>query len=112
MFRVTKSAVEIEGQMLPAGARLVAWVGAANHDESTFPEAESFDIQRALNRHLAFGNGIHYCLGAPLARLEAKIALGAMLERFKTFELAHGAALERQPSLIVYGLKGMPIKFS
>ena len=112
MFRVTKIETELQGQILPPGSRMVAWIGAANRDEATFPQAETFDIERALNRHLAFGNGIHYCLGAPLARLEAKIALGAMLERFNSFQVASEAVLERQPSLIVLGLKDLPITFS
>jgi cytochrome P450 len=112
MFRVTTTETELQEQVLPVGSRFVAWIGAANRDEATFPQAETFDIERALNRHLAFGNGIHYCLGAPLARLEAKIALGAMLERFDSFQVASGAVLERQPSLIVYGLKNLPITFT
>jgi cytochrome P450 len=112
MFRVAKTEVALHGQTIPAGAPVMAWIGAANHDESQFPEPEVFDIQRTPNRHLAFGQGIHYCLGAPLARLEAKIALGAMLERFRTFRLVEEARLERQPSLIIYGLQHLPIVFS
>ena len=73
---------------------------------------EQFDLTRTSNKHIAFGNGIHYCLGAPLARLEAKITLAAMLERFHTFSLAPAAIIERQPSLIVYGLGCLPITFS
>ncbi len=111
MFRVAKEDTEIAGQTVPAGGRLVAWIGSANHDEAQFPEAEKFDVARTANRHLAFGQGIHYCLGAPLARLEARIALGAMLERFSSISLAQGAALERLPSLLVYGLKRLPVDF-
>ncbi len=71
-----------------------------------------FDIDRSPNRHLAFGQGIHYCLGAPLARLEARIALGAMLERFQTVARASDEPLERLPSLIVFGVKHLPVTFT
>jgi len=112
MFRVAKSETSIAGLTIPEGASLVAWIGSANHDETQFASPETFDIDRSPNRHVAFGHGIHYCLGAPLARLEARIALGAMLERFQTVTRVPGEPLERLPSLIVYGLKHLPITFS
>ena len=112
MFRVAKPGARLGSTELPEGARLVAWIGAANHDEDQFPKAEAFQIDRSPNRHLAFGQGIHFCLGAPLARLEAKIALTEMLERMRTVELMPGANLERVPSTLVYGLKHLPIHAS
>ncbi len=112
MFRVATTDVNLSGQIVPAGARMVAWLGSANHDDAQFPDAERFDIDRAPNKHLAFGHGIHYCLGAPLARLEAKIALGGMLERFRTVARVPGVELERLPSLIVYGVRSLPIIFT
>jgi len=111
MFRVTTRKVELHGQVIPAGAPVVAWIGSANHDEGQFPEPEQFNTSRSPNRHIAFGQGIHFCLGAPLARLEAKIALAAMVERFKSFALEPGAEVHRQPSLIVYGVDCLPISF-
>lgn len=111
MFRVAKEDVEIAGQRIPKGSRLVAWIGSANHDEAQFPDAEVFDPARNPNRHLAFGQGIHYCLGAPLARLEARIALTEMVERFHGFSVVPGADVRRMPSTLVYGLKSIPIEF-
>jgi cytochrome P450 len=112
MFRMTTASVELSGQTLPAGAWVVAWIGSANHDEAQFTEPERFELGRSPNRHLGFGQGIHYCLGAPLARLEAKIALTAMLQRFRMVERIAEAPLERLPSMIVYGLRSLPIRFS
>ena len=97
---------------IPASQQLVAWIGSANHDENQFPDAEKFDIERKPNKHLAFGHGIHYCLGAPLARLEASIALRSMLERFSSIQLAPGAELQRIPSILIYGLRSLPITFT
>jgi cytochrome P450 len=111
MFRVTQEDVEIDGSTIPGDSPVVVWIGSANHDESQFPEAENFDIRREPNRHLAFGKGIHYCLGAPLARLEAEITFRALLERLGEFKLAPQAGLERQPSMIVFGVKSLPIQF-
>ena len=81
MFRATIKDTELGGKKIPAGEFISAWIGSANRDEEQFPNAGQFDIRRSPNRHVAFGHGIHFCLGAPLARLEAKIALGIMLER-------------------------------
>ncbi len=111
MVRHSTRDITLEGKTIPANSSVIAWIGSANHDERQFPNPEQFDIERAPNRHLAFGHGIHYCLGAPLARLEAKIALGAMLERFESVSRVPGIVLERQPSLIVYGAKRVPIRF-
>lgn len=112
MFRVTTGEAELAGETIPARSPVVAWIGSANHDEDQFSEPEKFDIDRNPNRNLAFGHGIHYCLGAPLARLEAKIAFEAMLERFQTVERLPEVQLERLPSIIVYGLRSLPIGFS
>ena len=109
MFRTTNGEVKMDHQTIPARAQVVAWIGSANRDPAQFASADRLDIERSPNRHLAFGNGIHYCLGAPLARLEAKIALAALLKRIKSFSLAVEARLERHPSLIVYGLRNLPI---
>jgi cytochrome P450 len=112
MFRVTKEAATLAGTTIPANQPLVAWIGSANHDEDQFPEPDKFDIDRKPNKHLAFGHGIHYCLGAPLARLEASIALRGMLERFSSIQLAPGAKLERIPSILIYGLRCLPVTFT
>jgi cytochrome P450 len=68
---------------IPAGAVVVTWLAAANRDERVFAEPDRFDLHRTPNPHLGFGHGLHFCLGAPLARLEARIALGVLLERYR-----------------------------
>ncbi len=84
--RLTKSA-HIHDQEIPEGADLILIYGAANRDERHFERAETFDIGRPLQRHLAFGEGIHFCLGAPLARLEARLAIPAFLRAFSAYEI-------------------------
>ncbi len=111
MFRQAVADVELSGQRLHPGQWVVAQIGSANRDEAQFPDPDRFDMRRSPNRHLAFGHGIHFCLGAPLARLEAKIALTLLLERFREIRLDHDAALEAIGSSIVFGVKHLPIAF-
>ncbi|MEM7534565.1 MAG: cytochrome P450 [Chloroflexota bacterium] len=80
--------LEIAGIEIPKGTLVMPLIGSANRDESVFDNADTFDITRTPNRHLGFGNGIHYCLGAPLARLEGKIALNTIINRYPNLRLA------------------------
>ncbi len=111
MFRVTTQDTRIGDKDIPSGSGVMAWIGSADRDEAQFPNAETFDIHRAPNRHLAFGYGIHFCLGAPLARLESKIALGIMLERFASIRRDRDLELESVSAFILHGLKSLPIEF-
>lgn len=111
MYRIAVADTTLGGVRIPAGAPLVAWIGSANRDERQFQRAAEFDIDRDQLRHLAFGHGIHFCLGAPLARLEARTALQAILSRLPGLALVPGADLERMDSTIVYGLKSLPVSW-
>ncbi|MDR7082712.1 cytochrome P450 [Arthrobacter ginsengisoli] len=108
MYRVAVADTTLSDVQIPAGAPLVAWIGSANRDERQFQRPARFDIDREQIRHLAFGHGIHFCLGAPLARLEARIALEAVLSGLPGLTLAPGSRLERMDSTIVYGLRTLP----
>ncbi len=88
MPRATARDVEMHGRVIPAGKLVLPVIGSANRDPRQFPDAGRFDIGRDPNPHIAFGHGIHACLGAPLARLEARIALADFLARVSEFELA------------------------
>ena len=109
MFRVATQDTRVGDKDIPAGAGVAAWIGSANRDEEQFPNAATFDIHRSPNRHLAFGYGIHFCLGAPLARLESKVALGILLERFPNMRRNRDVALEPVTSFVLYGLKNLPV---
>jgi cytochrome P450 len=109
MFRVTTQDTRIGDKDLPAGSGVSAWIGSANRDEEQFPDAATFDIHRSPNRHLAFGHGIHFCLGAPLARLESKVALGILLERFPNMRRDRDVELEPVTSFVLHGLKSLPV---
>ncbi|HEY3364486.1 MAG TPA: cytochrome P450 [Symbiobacteriaceae bacterium] len=111
MFRVATTDVEMAGQVIPRGARVIAWIGSANRDETVFPDPDRFDIGRDPNPHIAFGQGIHFCLGAPLARLEARVALGAILERLQDLERADTEPLEPVAGFIVHGVTRLPLQF-
>lgn len=86
-------------------------LASANRDEAAFPDAARFDVARQPNRHLAFGHGIHCCLGAPLARLEGRIAIRALLERFWHIDLhaASPAGLRWRRGLVLRGLEALPV---
>ncbi|MBN9387266.1 MAG: cytochrome P450 [Chloroflexi bacterium] len=110
MYRRTIKEVEIDGRILKAGQGVVAWIGSANRDEAQFPDPDRFDLARNP-KHLAFGHGIHFCLGAPLARLEAKIAVTRMLGNMRNIRRDTTVRLEAIGSNLVYGVKQLPIKF-
>jgi cytochrome P450 family 109 len=87
LWRTARQDTELGGQQIKAGQLVIAQVGSANFDESYFPHSAQFDIRRSPNPHLTFGYGIHVCLGAPLARLESKIALERIVARFSELRL-------------------------
>jgi cytochrome P450 len=111
MPRATRREVEMHGRVIPAGKLVLPMIGSANRDPKQFRDPGRFDVSRAPNPQIAFGHGIHSCLGAPLARLEARIALGDFLERVQGFELASDEPWEPRQSLGVHGPSRLPIRF-
>ncbi len=112
MPRATRRDVEVHGRVIPAGKVVLPMIGSANRDPKQFSEAGRFDITRDPNPHVAFGHGIHACLGAPLARLEARIALADFLERVEGFELASDEPWEPRQVLGVHGPSRLPIRLT
>ncbi len=102
--------LEIRGQHIAAGQRVLLVQASANRDARRFADPDAVDLRRGDNRNVAFGFGIHYCLGAPLARLEAQIALPRMLRRLTDAEIA-GDELVYQPLLLTRGLTRLPIRY-
>jgi cytochrome P450 PksS len=103
---------EFRGQLIPAGEMIMASVLSANHDPEQFEAPERFELTRSPNRHVAFGSGSHFCLGAPLARLEALIALPLLLERLPQLRLAgEPSALRWRGGLLIHGLEQLPVAF-
>ncbi|WP_090637013.1 cytochrome P450 [Paenibacillus sp. UNC496MF] len=109
--RVAKEDTAIGDAAVKAGDQIIAWVGAANRDPAKFDDPESFVLGRKPNAHMSFGFGIHFCLGAPLARLEAKLALGALLARTGEIRALPDAELTPIPSSFVFGVKSHPVTF-
>ena len=106
--RITLEEIELAGRRVPPGVEISFMLGAANHDPAVFAHPQMLDITRKPNPHLAFGSGIHYCLGAPLARLEAQIAFDSLLRRFPRLTL-----LEEDPphrdNYLLRGLTRLPV---
>jgi cytochrome P450 len=111
IYRVPKCDVEIHGHIVPTGKLILAMIGSANHDPRQFPDADRFDVARDPNPHIAFGHGPHFCLGAPLARLEARVALAELLGRLKDITLASDQPWEPRRGLHVHGPSRLPIRF-
>ena len=111
--RYAREDVTIGGVTIRRGEIVFAVLGSANRDERQFADPDTLDIDREPNRHLSFGQGVHFCLGASLARLEAQIAISTLLRRAHGLRLAvPRAALRHRPALILRGLQSLPVKFS
>lgn len=110
MFRATARDVELDGTRIPAGKLVLAMIGAANRDPRKFADPSQFMITRDPNPHIAFGHGIHFCLGAALSRLEANIALGELLPRIEHVELLSPDWPPRS-SFAVLGPSSLPVRF-
>jgi cytochrome P450 len=106
--RVTNAAVEIGGVTLEAKESVIILLGAANHDPAQYPDPERLDVGRANIRPLSFGGGIHHCLGAQLARLEAELVFTALIERIPTLELPEKDSPAWRPSFTLRGLSRLP----
>ena len=97
--RIARERLEIGGKRIAAGQRVICLLGAANRDPEVFPNPAVLDIGRSAASHVAFGRGIHYCLGSPLARLEARVAFTALLHRFRSLRLAAEPRYRNQVTL-------------
>jgi cytochrome P450 len=110
-FRFAAEPVEIGGARISRGDLVVVALSSANRDPSRFGDPDRLDLGRDSSGHLAFGHGIHYCLGAPLARLEAEIAFSHLLARFGSMRLAVPAgSLRWRPSTLIHGLESLPVR--
>jgi cytochrome P450 len=108
--RIARDEIELGGKRIPPGAMVVAALGAANRDPERFAEPDRLHLSRPDNDHLAFGSGIHFCLGAPLARVEAAVALGSLLERMPRLRLGSDTPEWRESSTL-RGLRALPVAF-
>lgn len=108
--RRATQAAELQGVAIRENDMLLCWIGSANRDETLFAEPERFDVARDPNPHLSLGFGIHYCVGANLARLEARVALSALLRRTRRIELASDEALPLHPSPVFRAVTRLPVR--
>ena len=107
--RLTLRDVEVAGRTIEEGSQVQVSFGAANRDPQGFADPDEVRLDRDLTKHLAFGHGIHYCLGSPLARTEAKIALNALLDRYSTLRLSDEPGERQLGSFIVRGFASLPL---
>ena len=106
--RTATADVEMLGTTISKGQKIAALMGSANRDAAVFPDADAFDVSRDPNPHVGFGMGLHFCLGAPLARMELEITLSRLLERFPGIQLA--AAAPRRPTWVLRGFERIDVK--
>jgi pimeloyl-[acyl-carrier protein] synthase len=108
--RIASEDVEMRDKVIRKNDRVRWFISSANRDPAMFPDADTFDINRWPNQHVAFGSGIHHCLGATLARVEGQEVFRALAERFPGFRLDN-ERLEYQPSITFRSLKSLPINW-
>jgi cytochrome P450 len=107
--RWTTVEIERHGRRIPAGSKVLLLTGSAGRDERAFPDPDRFDIRRKFDRHMSFGYGIHFCLGAALARLEGKVALEEVLAAFPRWEVDPATA-ELLVTSTVRGYNRLPVR--
>jgi cytochrome P450 family 109 len=107
--RYTTRDVEVSGVSIPAGDVVQVYFGSANRDAKEFPNPDEFRLDRDLRNHVAFGTGIHYCLGAPLARAEARVTLNAFLDRFSAIKRGPTPAVRQVSAPVVFGFQRLPL---
>jgi pimeloyl-[acyl-carrier protein] synthase len=107
-IRIATRETEVHGVVIAEGQMVAPFVAAANRDPAHFPEPERFDVLRAPNRHLSFGYATHFCLGAPLARLEAQVAFQTILDRYADISMA--GEPERERHVFFRGFKRLPVR--
>jgi cytochrome P450 family 109 len=110
LLRRTRTAVELGGVRIPAEELVIPWMASANRDSTQFPDAGRFDVRREQNRHLSFGHGVHFCIGAPLTRLEANVALPMMLEQLRDLRVVRRETIAIRAG-IVFILERLPVTF-
>jgi cytochrome P450 len=108
--RTATEDVEIGGVTVPAGQKIAALLGAANRDPAVFDDPDTLDVGRADNPQISFGAGVHFCIGAPLARVELQASFGALLARTSSLEL--GGEPVRRPEFVIRGLSTLPVVLS
>lgn len=109
MARSTTRTIEIGGAKIPPDEMVTVWLAAANRDPRVFANPELFDLGRPTHPHVAFGRGIHFCLGAPLARLEGKIALNLLFDRFGDLRVNTDGGVEFLDTSIMTGVGRLPL---
>lgn len=113
-YRFAREPVAVGGTLIPAGSPVLVSLAAGDRDPERYPDPDRFDIRRDPSGHLAFGHGIHFCLGAPLARLEARVAMRSLLERLPGLTLEHDSSagpLEWLPGLLMRGVRRLPVRW-
>ena len=110
-FRIITGPVALSGRTVPAGNIVLAFIGSANRDAAKFVDTGKFDISREPNQHIGFGHGIHYCKGAPLARLEGRIVLSILLRRLQDVRLSNALPLTPGDALILRDVRHLPLRF-
>ena len=105
--RTATEDVEIGGITVEKGRKIAALLGAANHDPAVFADPESLDVGRTDNPHITFGAGVHFCIGAPLARVELQASFGALVDRTSRLEL--GGEPVRRPEFVIRGMAELPV---